>query len=341
MENHNRSSTFSHLDPNLHRAEWISFIASHPESTPFHDLGFLELMQSVPGSNAQAFIERRLSDNAIISAVVVTLQAERGIKRWLSSRAVVYAGPLWTEASDVHGFLSYLDQAFSRKAIYIEFRNFMNLSGFHNEFIANKYEFIPYLNYVLKLENRSMEDIVGKMNYNRRREIRLSFEQGATVAEAESDSEIQMGYEILKDLYVNRVKLPLPDLSFFLEMVKKSIGRVLIVKHAGQVIGASFCLFNRNGIYTWYYCGKRDYHKKIFPTHLAIMGTIEFGLRHGLKSLDFMGAGLKGQEYGVRKYKEEFAGDLVEFGRYRKVYSPLLYRIGVWAIQQMQKVKKK
>lgn len=341
MENHKRLSTFSDLHVHLHAAEWTEFIESHPESTPFHELGFLELMQTAPGSKAHLFIERRASDNAIVSGIIVTMQSERGIKRWLTSRAIVYAGPLWTGDSDINGFLSFLNERLGRKAIYLEFRNYMNLSNYQDFFHASGYEFLPYLNYVLPLENRSLDEILAQMNYNRRREIRISFEQGAKVSEAECEQEIIAGYEILKDLYVHRVKLPLPALSFFLEMVKKTMARVLIVKHNERVIGASFCLFNRNGIYTWYYCGKRDYHKKIFPTHLAIVGTIEFGLRHGVKSLDFMGAGLKGQEYGVRKYKEEFAGQLVEFGRYRKIYAPWRFRMGVWAIQQMQKMKKK
>jgi len=317
--------------------EWSNFIHQHPDRTAFHEAAFLGLMQSVKGGEAYAVIER---EDTIRSAVIVTIQREKGIKAWMSTRAVIYAGPLFTERSDIKGFMLFLDEVIGRKVIFLEFRNFMDLSKHAITFTENGYEYLPYLNFVLGLENTTMEQLIARMNYNRRREIRLSYEQGATVTEAKGEEEIQSGYAILKDLYATRVKLPLPECSFFLEMVQRGIGRVFVVKHQEQIIGASFCLFNQQGLFTWYYCGKRDYHKKIFPTHLAILGAIEFALQHGIQSLDFMGAGMSGTEYGVRKYKEEFGGTLVEFGRYRKVYSRWRYRMGVWAIQQIQKMKR-
>jgi hypothetical protein len=42
-----------------------------------------------------------------------------------------------------------------------------------------------------------------------------------------------------------------------------------------------------------------------------------------------MGAGKLNNDYGVRKYKLQFGGDLVEHGRYTKVLSVVLYFIGI------------
>ena len=319
--------------------EWNDFILNHQHCSAFHELDFLDLMNSCAGTKAYAITERRKSDNKLLSAMIITVQRERGLKGWLSRRAIVYGGPLWTNESDRTEFIHALDQLIGGEVIYLEFRNFMDLHEVKSLFQTNGYEYLPYVNFILPIADVGMERLIQKMNYNRKREIRLSIEQGAKVAVANDESEIRAGYEILKELYLKRVKLPLPGWDFFSELVRKDIGRVFVVKHNNLVIGASFCIYNSNGIFTWYYCGLRGYHKKIFPTHLAILGAMEFAVERGLKWLDFMGAGLKGEEYGVRKYKQEFAGDLVEYGRYRKVFAPVRYRIGVYAIRILQKLK--
>ena len=62
-------------------------------------------------------------------------------------------------------------------------------------------------------------------------------------------------------------------------------------------------------------------------------------LEANLKILDFMGAGLEGQEYGVRKYKLEFGGELVEYGRFRKVNNKFLFIIGKMGLRVMRLLK--
>ncbi len=41
-----------------------------------------------------------------------------------------------------------------------------------------------------------------------------------------------------------------------------------------------------------------------------------------------MGAGKSGTDYGVRDYKLQFGGHLVEYGRFIRIERPSLYRIG-------------
>ena len=88
-----------------------------------------------------------------------------------------------------------------------------------------------------------------------------------------------------------------------------------------------------------YYCGKRDYKPFTFPTHLALVAAMDFGIKHGLLFIDFMGAGKPGIEYGVRDYKMGFRGVLTETGRYLRIESKLLYFIGVKEISIIKKYK--
>jgi lipid II:glycine glycyltransferase (peptidoglycan interpeptide bridge formation enzyme) len=96
-----------------------------------------------------------------------------------------------------------------------------------------------------------------------------------------------------------------------------------------MIIGGAFCFFMKNkSIYTMYYCGDRDYNKRIFPTHLSILAAIDFGIQYNIEYLDFMGAGVRNKEYGVRKYKQEFGGELIEYGRFRKINNKFLFATG-------------
>jgi hypothetical protein len=47
-----------------------------------------------------------------------------------------------------------------------------------------------------------------------------------------------------------------------------------------------------------------------------------WGEEHGYAICDSGGAGWPDKPYGVRDFKVKFGGELVSFGRYRKVYAP-------------------
>ena len=179
------------------------------------------------------------------------------------------------------------------------------------------------------------------MKYNRRREIKQSLNENAIYSEAQNEDDINKLYLILQELYATRVNVPLPPVAYFINLFHSKLGKVFVVKHNGIIIGGAFCIFKENQfIYTLYYCGIRDYHKKIFPTHLAIIAAMEFGINNKLKGIDFMGAGKVGEEYGVRKYKSEFGGQLVEHGRFLKITNPFLYNLGKFALNQLKRFKK-
>ena len=52
-----------------------------------------------------------------------------------------------------------------------------------------------------------------------------------------------------------------------------------------------------------------------------------------------MGAGEPGVPYGVRDFKSEFGGKLVEHGRFLCVKKPLLYKIGVLGVKLLKKIR--
>lgn len=321
--------------------KWSEFLKQNEYSTPFQTPDFFDFFNQVP--NGVALVYSIEESNQLKALCLVTIQKENGFKGYFSRRAIVYGGPLieTDNGTALESLLKYIYSDLRKEVIFIETRNFKDYKGFAEVFQINNWNYIPYLNFQLHFKGENTDDIIGRMKYNRRREIKLSLKEGAIYTEAKNDLEVEEVYKILHDLYKVRVKLPLPDLAYFLKLFCSEIGKVFIIKHNEKIIGGAFCVFYPNlFIYTLYYCGIRDYHKKIFPTHLAIIAAVDFGIKNRLKGLDFMGAGKPNEEYGVRSYKAEFGGELVEYGRFVKIINPFLFKVGKLGLKIWQRIKK-
>jgi lipid II:glycine glycyltransferase (peptidoglycan interpeptide bridge formation enzyme) len=324
----------------IDKEKWYDLLEKSQYSSTFQSLEFYNLYNSTDNLSSDAFAVEE--DGEYKSLIVVTIQKEKGLKGFFSKRGVVYGGPLFIGSQNV--FLEFLlenvRQHYKRKLIYLEVRNNFDFSSSLEVFEKAGWKYEQHLNVQLNVENTNVEDILSAMKYNRRREVRLSYKEGAVTRPAKDEKEVSLLYDILKDMYLKRVKLPINPISFFLNLYNSSIGKVFVVIHNDKIIGGSFCLYYKNmAINTLYYTGLRGYHKKIFPTHIAIMGIIEFAIENNLKMVDFMGAGKPNVKYGVRDYKLQFGGDLVEHGRFNIIFKPRLYKLGILGLQVLAKIK--
>ena len=323
----------------LDKEKWIDLMNNCEFKSPFQSYDYYKIFNSVNEFSAKAFaieVEHRY-----LALIVVTIQKESGFKSFFSKRGIVYGGPLirFSDSKYLDLLLQHVNDYFKKKLIYLEVRNNFDFSAYKEVMKKHGWLYIEHLNVQLSLENLDLETYLSGLKYNRRREIKMTNQHGAHVREAKSESDIVNLYKILKDLYKTRVKLPLQPLSFFIELYNSQIGKVFIVTNEDNIIGGSFCLYDQqDSIFTMSYAGLRDYHKKIFPTHLAIIGAIKFGFDNDLKMLDFMGAGKPNLDYGVRNYKLQFGGELVEHGRFKVIYKPILYKIGELGIKLISKL---
>ncbi len=325
----------------INQDSWEHFIHVKSNASPFQSTEYLQIALNSKSIETHQFCG--ILEDKIKICCLVTIQKEKGIKAFFTKRAIIYGGYVDDKVSSIEltDFLSFIVKKLRHRVIYIETRNFFDYSNQKPIFEANKWNYLPYLNFILPLQNKSLDDILISMKYNRRREIKMSINEGASYGLASSVNEVEELYLILQELYKTRVKVPLPTLSYFKAIYNSKYGKVIIVKHNNIVIGGAFCLFYpTKNIYTLYYCSIRDYNKKIFATHLAIVAAIEFGIENGLNAVDFMGAGKPNEEYGVRKYKAEFGGELVEHGRFIYISKPFLFKLGKFALKLIQKIKK-
>jgi lipid II:glycine glycyltransferase (peptidoglycan interpeptide bridge formation enzyme) len=90
-------------------------------------------------------------------------------------------------------------------------------------------------------------------------------------------------------------------------------------------------------VYEWYACGFDNCRDDIRPLSVAIWGEMQYAAENGYPLFDFMGAGTPDKPYGVRDFKAEYGGELVEHGRFLCVRKPLLYQIGKWGVKILKR----
>ena len=154
-----------------------------------------------------------------------------------------------------------------------------------------------------------------------------------------TEAEIKEWYEILRELYRTKVKTPLWPAEFFLEAYRQGVGKFLLVKYEGKVIGGNMVVTDGKTVYEWFECGRNAAYKEQYPSVMATWAGIQWAKENGCARYDMMGAGEPGVPYGVRDFKSEFGGEMVEHGRFLCVNKPMLYRIGALAVRILRKLK--
>ncbi|MCS6929966.1 MAG: GNAT family N-acetyltransferase [Saprospiraceae bacterium] len=306
-----------------------AFVEAHPHGNYFQSSEFFRLIETVQGY--RPFVLLSLSGRgAIEGSLMGVIQSDgQGPKAWFSRRLIVWGGPLVAGQSvQIACMLLEAVKRYARnKAIFIEFRNLFDCTSLHEAFLSCGFHFRPHLNYIVKTDD--VEAARSRLSSNRRRQIKTSLAAGATVAEAESEAEVMALYEILKKLYREKVKKPLPGPDLFVNLWKSPSAKVFVVKHNGKVVGGSIGPVYRNKVlYQWYVCGENGAIPGVHPSVLASWAPIEYGARHGFEHFDFMGAGRPNEDYGVREFKARFGGQQVCYGRYELVLNRSLYEVG-------------
>ena len=231
--------------------------------------------------------------------------------------------------------------------IYIETRNFNDYSKWKGAFERAGFEYKKHLNF--HVDCRDKEAMWERLSENRKRQIRKQPTQTLPKGKADMDvteAEIKEWYEVLRELYRTKVKTPLWPVEFFLEAYRQGVGKFLLVKYENKVIGGSMvvndgmmeCWNDRPGaVYEWFECGRNAEYKEQYPSVMATWAGIQWAQETGCARYDMMGAGEPGVPYGVRDFKSEFGGKMVEHGRFMCVCHPVLYKIGAIVVKIMKK----
>ena len=297
----------------------------------FDSLSFLE-----------AFAYAIESDGVLKGVAVGYIQKDGGkLKQFFSRRAIILGGPLLADDisnEELDALLSALKRKLRKKAIYIETRNFNDYSRWRKVFEDCDFAYDPH--YDIIVDTSTMDVVNGNLGKSRKRDIRVSFRDGATIVDQPTIEQVREYYVILDELYRTKVKTPLFPLAFFEALYKLPSAVFLLVEYDGKIVGGTVCVrLQGKALYEMYACGKDGVHKTIFPSEMATFAGLQHAAENGCPRFDMMGAGKPDDGgYGVRDFKLKFGGELIELGRYACVCKPLLFRIGKLGVKLMKKL---
>ena len=307
---------------------------------------------------------RQLGDkdgDRLVGVIVGYITRERNaIKQFFTRRAIIIGGPLLAEHISDEALSALLSavknlpilnpslkgrtldttkqspfpsgRAGVGLPIYIETRNFHDYTEWKSVFETNGFAYQPH--YDIHVHCNAAH----QMSEQRIRQVKKALKNGATICEAQNEQEIRDWYRILQQLYRTKVRTPLFSEEFFMQFYCEGVGKYLLVKHQGKVIGGMMCpILDGKAIYEWYVCGLDEEYREQYPSVMATYTAIEYAKTNALPLFDFMGAGKPDVPYGVRDFKMEFGGELVEHGRFLCVRKPLLYKIGKMGVRLLKR----
>lgn len=251
-------------------------------------------------------------------------------KQFLTRRAIIVGGPCFADDcadEEVIALMSAVRKELKPKAIYIECRNFNDYSRWKDAFASAGFEYVPHLNF--HVDTSSVEVVEANLGKSRKRDIRTSLRDGATIIEQPTLEQVREYYAILEHLYKTRVKTPLFPFSFFEKLWQHKDGRFILVALNNEIIGGTVCVEQEGKcLFEWFACGRDGEWKTIFPSCYATYAGIRYAAEHGCVRFDMMGAGKPDEAYGVRDFKAKFGGKEVEHGRFLHINHKWLYRHG-------------
>ena len=324
----------------IDRAQWEAFVASHPKGNVFQTPQMFDVYQQTPGYVPQVIALEQ--DKQMVGLMMWVVMREKGLKARFSARSIIQGAPLAKDDKPEYiiALLEAYEKLRDKSVIYTQVRNHFEMLTVNDAFQQCGYWFESHLNFIITLDNE--EDVWNRIGKGRIKQIKKAQKNGLYVDVYEpgqiTDELIAQGYEVIRSVY-QRAGLPLTDLEQIKATNKQKLLVVFVVRNAeGEMLGCRFGLLYRDSIYGWY-AGSFSQYYSLFPNDILIWETLRWGIRKGYKTFDYGGAGEPNKPYGVRAFKQQMGGALVNFGRYEKIHRPALFKIGVMGIKMMRIAK--
>ena len=316
----------------IKKIEWQRLLAESPYANAFQTEEMYNFLSSL--GCLHSFLSYVRNSNGKLTCLAVGyIQAEKGLKKYFSKRAIIQGGVLISPKAtneDVKNLLTDIKKQTS-SAIYVEIRNNADYSKYKSAFEEVGFDYKPHLNCIIDCSNA--DTALKNMNESRRRQVRIASEGGYEVKVADTKEEIDEFYKLLSNHYKTKVKKPIFPKEFFAQILAQKVGEIMLIKINGKVVSGMLQLSYGNTVYDYYVFGLDTQYPNNYPSVLVYWETIKRASAHGYTTFDTMGAGTPDVPYGVRDFKLRFGSLLVEHGRFLSINKPLLYKLGSLAIK--------
>jgi len=311
----------------IKKDKWNEFIQNHPKGNIFQTPEMMEVYKRTKRYEPVFLAVVDESDNVKAMLLAHVIREFEGLLGAFSARSIIQGGPLYVENEEGVAALQILtkhyDEIAKKKALYTEIRNCWDASSISNILNDMGYVYVDVLNFLINL-NRAEEEIWRDIHKSRRKGINRAMKKGINIEEIHDKELIPIFYRIIEETY-KKAKIPLADVSLFESafelMVPKNMAKFYLAKYGDIHIGVRVVLSYKGLIYDWY-AGALTKYLSMYVNELLVWQILKDGVKNGCRMFDFGGAGKPNEPYGPREFKRRFGGQLVNFGRYKKIHSP-------------------
>ena len=328
------------------RSEWDEFVYNHPKGNIFQSPHLAEVFDRAKGIEPIALAAIDEDSGQILASLLAYVLKYTNILSSFTSRARIRGGPLFLNTEKgiltAEMLLKHYDGVIRRKALYTDVVNMWDVSNSSALALIGDagYVYEGYLNFLVGL-TKSKDELWACLSQARRRGIRKAQKSGVTVKETKDKEDVREFYDILCETYRN-IKMPLEDISLFNAIFEllapKSMAKLFLAEYERKHIGGVLILTYKGIVYAWYGGAYKEYSQSR-PFDLLIWYAITWGSENGYKILDFLGAGKPNEKYGVRDFKKQFGGELVNFGYYKKIHSPRKLWLAERGVEVWKRIK--
>jgi serine/alanine adding enzyme len=321
---------------------WDRYVAEHPKGNVFHTSQLVRAFRGTRGHKPTALAS--LAPDGTISALLVSVRVQTlpSPMGWMSSRAIFYAEPLCYEHPDSMKALSQVlaehDRLTGRSVLFAEVRPLFAPGGERTILEHAGYEYLDYLNYINDVR-LPLKTMWSNLHKGAQYAIRQCEKRGLVAREVPTETAVDQLYPLLKLSYKHS-GIPLADRSLFdatiCEASPQGMVKFFAVFEGDRPVAMDVLLTYKDRVYLWYGGVFRSCEGS--PCSLLRWHELKWAHELGFALCDSGGAGWPNVPYGVRDFKRKFGGDLVQFGRYRKTFSPRTLAIAEKAYNLKRKI---
>ena len=326
----------------INTQQWSDFVRNHPNGNVFQTPEMYNSYEGLKGYSPRIFVAYQKDE--IVGVLLSVLIKESGaLKKHFSARSIIIGGPLVVNEDKV--YLSELLNAYNsyakNKAIYTQIRNQSEQLINNDTYQHYGYRFHSHLNFIIPLNGE--QNIWERIGKGRGKQIKKAEKNKLHVDVYCNHNEItneliEDAYKIIQNVY-KRAKLPLVDVELMKKANENNLLVLFVVKDENDtMLGCRFCLAYKDCLYGWY-AGSFDKYYKLYPNDILIWETLKWGNSNGYLYFDYGGAGEPNKPYGVRAFKQQMGGTLVNYGRYELIHNRILYKIGTLGLKILRLLK--
>ena len=328
----------------LPEEKWRNYVDNHPDGNMFHTPEMFHVFSQVKGYYPEIWAALDEDQQVIGLFFPVHITLSDGILHRLTTRTNVFGGILVNRGPDGEKALIDLLKAYQRssgrRSIFTEIRNMAPIEGYQPLLNHMKFAFEEQLNYIIDL-TPSPDQVFERIGKRTRKNIRNGRNKGEVdIVTVEDRAGVMDSYKLLQNSYFH-AQVPLSDVSLFTTafeyLTPKGMIKIRNAMVGDSPAATSIELYYKDLIFGWYGGMDRDYSAYV-PNELLMAHILESGSENGYRKYDFGGAGKSDEDYGVRRFKAKFGGDLVNYGRNIWVPSPLIFSVTNFGYGIVQKL---